>query len=102
MGFANLQMGRTASAPLTQRRATPARQPLANLSPKGIGNSGFSGYGMSAGVKVSHPPAVAQGIGIGGGLRGTVRSRGLHGHSSPVQMLINNSCAETWFNSIHG
>lgn len=74
MGLANLQNGRTASAPLSQQRETPARQPLTSLSPNGAGSYTFAGYGMSAGVKVSHPVAAAQSNSLGG--RPTVRSRG--------------------------
>jgi E3 ubiquitin-protein ligase CCNP1IP1 len=74
MGLASLQNGRTASAPLAQHRGTPARQPLTSLSPNGASNYAFAGYGMSAGVKVSHPVAAAQSNILGA--RPTVRSRG--------------------------
>jgi hypothetical protein len=69
MGLASLQTGRTASAP---QRGIPTRQPLTSLSPSGSGN--YTGYGLSAGVKVSHPTASAQSNSLGG--RPMVKSRG--------------------------
>lgn len=79
MGLASQQqVGRTASAPLAQQRGTSARQPLTGLSPNGAGNYTFTGYGMSTGVKVSHPVAAAQTNDIG--VRPMVRSRGLIMH----------------------
>lgn len=55
---------------MLQHRVSP-RQPLASLN----GNSpgpGFSGYGMSAGMKVSNPA----GSGANGFSRPVIRSRG--------------------------
>jgi E3 ubiquitin-protein ligase CCNP1IP1 len=50
-----------------------SRQPLANLTTNSISPSGFAGYGLSAGLKVSNSAAtVANGLG-----RPIVRSRGL-------------------------
>lgn len=52
------------------------RQPLLNLSSNSAGGSGFSGYGMSAGMKVSNP-AGSMANGVNGVERPVLRSRGL-------------------------
>lgn len=57
------------------RRESPTRQPLSNFSPNGTANRhGLSGYGMSAGLKVSHQQATAPNTPFA---RPTIRSRSL-------------------------
>ncbi|TVY81257.1 E3 ubiquitin-protein ligase CCNB1IP1 [Lachnellula suecica] len=70
VGPSNMQFHGVAGTPLSQKRPSP-RQPLANLSNNGGGSSGFAGYGMSAGMKVSNLPRTQS---TGGG-RPVVRSR---------------------------
>jgi E3 ubiquitin-protein ligase CCNP1IP1 len=74
IGFASLQNGNSISTPLPQRRVTSARQPLARLSPNANLGIGLSGYGISAGAKISHPPAAVQKN--SSGYRPSIRSRG--------------------------
>jgi len=50
IGIANVQPNINIGTPMPRGNST-GRSPLANLS----GNGGFSGYGMSAGLKVSNP-----------------------------------------------
>lgn len=98
MGLASLQTGRTASAPLATQRGISARQPFTNLSPNGSGN--YTGYGLSAGVKISHQTASAQSNSLGG--RPMVKSRGrIIWNNSPYTMLICYSCAETKLVGVH-
>lgn len=74
-GIASLhQNGRTASAPISEKRSASIPSPLTSMSPNGNNRYSFAGYGMSAGMKVSQPPMVAQGV--SGGSRSTFRSRG--------------------------
>ncbi len=56
-GF-GIQPNEISSTPRLQHRVSP-RQPLANLSGNNPGLSGFAGYGMSAGLKVSNPAVAA-------------------------------------------
>lgn len=72
MGLANLQSNRVANTPLSSRRVSP-RNPLGSLSANVGGPSGFAGYGMSAGLKVSNPSPSG-----GGYVRPVTRSRGGH------------------------
>jgi len=67
----NLQNNHIASIPTPQIRTTPSRQPLAGLSANNSLGSGFAGYGLTAGMKVSNPAgAVANGL-----ARPVIRSR---------------------------
>jgi hypothetical protein len=72
MDLANLQSNGVTGTPTPQEQPSP-RQPLATLNNNSISGTGFAGYGMSAGLKVSNltgtsPNAFA---------RPVVRSRGL-------------------------
>jgi E3 ubiquitin-protein ligase CCNP1IP1 len=69
--LANLPGNNVLGASVPQQRISP-RQPLAGLSGNSPGLSGFAGYGMSAGLKVSNPA----GSGGNGFARPAVRSRG--------------------------
>lgn len=58
---------------MPQRRSPAGRQPLSNLNGNTVTGSGFAGYGMSAGLKISNPAGtVANGL-----ERPVMRSRGL-------------------------
>ncbi|KAG4429437.1 hypothetical protein IFR05_015078 [Cadophora sp. M221] len=68
-----LRQTRSISAtPQTLHRVSP-RLPFANASGNNQGPSGFAGYGMSAGLKVSNPAGAAK----PGTARPAMRSRGL-------------------------
>jgi E3 ubiquitin-protein ligase CCNP1IP1 len=69
--MANLPGNSVLGASVPQHRVSP-RQPLASLNGNGPGPTGFAGYGMSAGLKVSNPT----GSGGNGFARPAVRSRG--------------------------
>jgi E3 ubiquitin-protein ligase CCNP1IP1 len=70
--LATIHQGGTPGGIIPQYRTTP-RQPLASLNSNSISPSGFVGYGMSAGLKVSNPAAtIMNGLG-----RPVVRARGL-------------------------
>jgi E3 ubiquitin-protein ligase CCNP1IP1 len=59
----------------SSQRKTPPRQPLTSLSPNGVASrTGFQGYGMSAGLKVSHPQAGIQDVNLFA--RPVIRSQG--------------------------
>lgn len=71
IGLANLPGNNVLGASVPQHRVSP-RQPLAGLSGNSPGPpTGFAGYGMSAGMKVSNPT----GSGGNGFARPAVRSR---------------------------
>jgi E3 ubiquitin-protein ligase CCNP1IP1 len=59
IGLANQQQNRFTGTPMPQRPSP--RQPLAGLSVNTGGPSGFTGYGMSAGLKVSNPAGPGNG-----------------------------------------
>ncbi|PVH80378.1 hypothetical protein DL98DRAFT_459741 [Cadophora sp. DSE1049] len=67
-----LQSNGVSATPQTQSRVSP-RQPLGNINGNNPGLSGFAGYGMSAGFKVSNPTGAA----TSGLPRPVMRSRGL-------------------------
>jgi hypothetical protein len=71
IGLPNVPGNGVSGAPMPQHRISP-RQPLANLNGNSPGPSGFAGYGMSAGMKVSNQA----GSGASGFSRPIVRSRG--------------------------
>jgi len=70
IGVSNLQQSPVTSTPMPQRPSP--RQPLAGLSVNTGGPSGFAGYGMSAGLKVSNPTGTRNGEHA----RAVMRSRG--------------------------
>lgn len=72
IGLSSIHPGGVSGVPNLQYRSSP-RQPLASLNTNSISPSGFAGYGMSAGLKVSNPAAAA----INGLGRPIIRSRGL-------------------------
>ncbi|KFY97547.1 hypothetical protein V500_02017 [Pseudogymnoascus sp. VKM F-4518 (FW-2643)] len=53
----NMQNSRSLSTPM-QPRNSPARGLFGGVRSNGSGGNGFAGYGMSAGLKVSHTPPV--------------------------------------------
>ncbi|KFY11045.1 hypothetical protein V492_04708 [Pseudogymnoascus sp. VKM F-4246] len=53
--MANMQNHRSLSTPM-QPRVSPARGLFGGMRPTASGGNGFAGYGMSAGLKVSHTP----------------------------------------------
>ncbi|KFX95592.1 hypothetical protein V490_03766 [Pseudogymnoascus sp. VKM F-3557] len=55
MAVSNMQITRSLSTPV-QPRHSPARGLFAGVRSNGSGGNGFAGYGMSAGLKVSHTP----------------------------------------------
>jgi len=80
----NLQSNPVASVPTPQNRTTPTRQPLAGLSVNNSHGSGFAGYGLTAGMKVSNPAgAVANGF-----TRPVIRSRGWSLLSFPLLPVL--------------
>jgi E3 ubiquitin-protein ligase CCNP1IP1 len=81
-GFVNLHSTGIARTPMLPPQRTSPRQPLANLSGNNAGPTGFAGYGMSAGLKVSNPT----GAGIHGLARPVMRSRG------PAANPVSNHC----------
>ncbi|TVY33995.1 E3 ubiquitin-protein ligase [Lachnellula subtilissima] len=68
LGPSNMQFNGPIGTPMPQKRPSP-RQPLVNLGANTGGGSGFAGYGMSAGMKVSNPASA------NGATRPLVRSR---------------------------
>lgn len=61
-GESNMQNPRSLSTPM-QPRHSPARGLFGGVRSSGSGGNGFAGYGMSAGLKVSHtPPAGVEGM----------------------------------------
>ncbi|TVY13576.1 E3 ubiquitin-protein ligase [Lachnellula arida] len=70
LGPSNMQFNGHMGTPMPQKRPSP-RQPLANLGTNAGGGSGFAGYGMSAGMKVSNPASAA----ANGATRPLVRSK---------------------------
>jgi E3 ubiquitin-protein ligase CCNP1IP1 len=80
-GFVNLHSTGIARTPMLPPQRTSPRQPLANLR-NNAGPTGFAGYGMSAGLKVSNPT----GAGIHGLARPVMRSRG------PAANPVSNHC----------
>jgi E3 ubiquitin-protein ligase CCNP1IP1 len=84
-GFANLHSIGVARTPMLSSQRISPRQPLANLSGNNAGPTGFAGYGMSAGLKVSNPTgAAAQGL-----ARPVMRSRGPSTNSANHRWLID-------------
>jgi hypothetical protein len=71
-GFVNLHSTGIARTPMLPPQRISPRQPLSNLSGNNSGPTGFAGYGMSAGLKVSNPT----GAGTHGLARPVMRSRG--------------------------
>lgn len=69
-------------------RATPRQAPLRSISSNSV--NGLSGYGMSAGLKVSNATTKAQ-----DGYRSVSRPRGLSPKYSPYQRLTPISSATT-------
>jgi E3 ubiquitin-protein ligase CCNP1IP1 len=53
-GLSGLETNSVSGTPMPQR--SPGRPPLTNLNGNAAIAPGFSGYGMSAGLKVSNPP----------------------------------------------
>lgn len=86
MATSNTPFNAPAGTPMLQKRPSP-RQPLANLGINTGGGSGFSGYGMSAGMKVSNPASTA----ALGGSRPVVRSRGPISSSPLIVYLANTA-----------
>jgi len=68
-----VQSNHVSNTPRSYRRISP-RDPLGGLSGNAGNSSGFAGYGMSAGLKVSN----LSGAGTGGFIRPAARSRGEH------------------------
>ena len=79
-----LQSNGVSTTPQTQSRVSP-RQPLVSVNGNNQGLSGFAGYGMSAGLKVSNPPGTA----TGGLPRPVMRSRGLIGLNDLMRLCID-------------
>jgi E3 ubiquitin-protein ligase CCNP1IP1 len=77
-----MQFNGPVGTPITQKRPSP-RQSLVNLGTNAGGGSGFAGYGMSAGMKVSNRASAA----ANGTSRPLVRSRG-----TSVAHLTLSSC----------
>lgn len=62
IAVSNLQIPRSLGTPM-QPRISPARGLFGGVRSNGSGGNGFAGYGMSAGLKVSHtPPSGAEGL----------------------------------------
>jgi E3 ubiquitin-protein ligase CCNP1IP1 len=81
-GFATLHSTGIARTPMLPPQKISPRQPLANLSGNNSGPTGFAGYGMSAGLKVSNPT----GAGTHGLARPVMRSRG------PAATPVSHRC----------
>lgn len=83
IGLANFGPNGASGTPMLQRNPT-GRSPLANLNANSAG-PGFTGYGMSAGLKVSNPAGSA----ANGFTRPQVRSRGRSDMSFGEEKLLN-------------
>lgn len=81
-----LQTRGISATPQTLHRVSP-RLPFANVSGNNQGLSGFTGYGMSAGLKVSNPTGATK----PGAARPAMRSRGLSYSHLPSIPLIDIS-----------
>ncbi|KAI9736390.1 MAG: hypothetical protein M1818_006123 [Claussenomyces sp. TS43310] len=57
-GISSMHHEYNSGTPLPRRQIVPDRQPLMGPNAMSLGNNAFTGYGMSAGVKVSHPTGV--------------------------------------------
>jgi E3 ubiquitin-protein ligase CCNP1IP1 len=89
ISLANRQPSHVANTPVLSRRVSP-REPLASLSGN-IGNpSGFAGYGMSAGLKVSNPAGVANRVLS----RSMIRPRGMTKASKGHRQLTSSVVAQ--------
>lgn len=102
IAVSNLQIPRSLSTPM-QPRVSPARGLFGGVRSNGSGGNGFAGYGMSAGLKVSHTPPVGV-----EGMRSVSRTapmpRGIiFNISLPITYLIGfHSCPKASLHYFHG
>ena len=85
IGLPGLHLNSVSGTPVP-RRSPSGRVPLTNLNSNGSVMPGFSGYGMSAGLKVSNPPTTA----IDGFANPVLRSRGMSKDSYSFQFLMSS------------
>lgn len=102
IAVSNMQPSRSLSTPM-QSRNSPARGLFGGVRSNGSGGNGFAGYGMSAGLKVSHTPVRVDGMRSMSRTGSMPRGITLNPFSSCKTYLTNShSCPKASLSYFHG